>query len=344
MQGDIRLKVTVVTDSRADYAAYYPLLKAMEDDNRFQLQLFVTGMHLLEEYGHTIGEMAFPFYTTMPASTDFVLVLGDRRPMLDATIEAAYKGIPIAHIQGGDRSGTIDDPARHAITRFANLHFPCTDESADRLIRMGEEPWRIKVVGPLGIYAMPETEFIPKDKLCETLGLDYNKNIILVIQHPVNKDTAWEEMITTLEAVKGYQTVVIYPNSDPGSDKMIKAIKSCSWVKSFPYLPYLIFLSLLKSSDVIVGNSSAGLYDAPLFAIPCVNIGTRQQDRQRGNNVVNMIPNAFFIKQAISQALGEGKRIGNNPFKVDVDGVSIILNALAVTPINERLLQKRIIY
>lgn len=316
------LKLAVLQESRADEGIYFPLIQALRKDSRFLLNVI-----------HTHNELDI---------TDWLIVLGDRREMLETTIEAAYQNIPIAHIQGGDRTGTIDDPARHAITRFAHLHFPCTQASAYRLIKMGEESWRVKVVGPLGIYAMPDASFLSKQQICEKLGLDPKREIILVIQHPISTQVkqAGEQMRITLEAVKDFQSVVIFPNNDPGSEAMIKVIEE-SGVKAFKNLPYLEFLSLLKTCDVVVGNSSTGLYEAGLFGIRAVNIGDRQANREQGSNVVNVWYDADVIRFALKK---KWFIPSYNPFDNKIDGVKVIMDTLWNTPINERLLQKKISY
>ncbi len=344
MPRSTRLKVTVLSESRADYGILYPLLKAMWADKRFEPHLVASGMHLDKSRGYTCNEIEFPWsmaYCVM----DWLVVLGDRRDMLEAAIAAAYGRIPVAHIQGGDRTGTIDDCARHAITRFAHLHFPCTAQSARRLKRMGEEDWRIKVVGPLGIYAM-QNELMNKGAICDILGLDEKREIVLVIQHPVSSqvDKAGEQMRQTLEAVKQWQTVVIYPNDDAGSKAMVQEIETAKLPHVFRSLPYLQFISLLQNADVVVGNSSCGLYEAPLFGLPCVNIGDRQQNREHGNNVFPAPHDGSAIAWAVDQAKAIGKQVGRNPFAVKVDGVKVILDTLAETEINERLLNKHVTY
>ena len=344
-------RIAILTESRADWGIYLPLLEAMQADSRFELMLLVTGSQTMQQIrvdgfdGYVLYWPVIGALYALPRP-DWFIVLGDRRPMLEAAIEAAYRNIPVAHIQGGDRTGTIDDPCRHAITRFANLHFPCTQQSADRLIRMGEEPWRIKVVGPLGIYAMGDATLLSKAKICQKLGLSAEREIVLVIQHPVSTQVAQagEQMKQTLAAVKGWQTVVIYPNSDSGSEAMIEVIKGCEWVRSFRSLPYLEFVSLLRAASVIVGNSSTGLYEAPLFGVPAVNIGIRQNLRERALNIIDCGPEVGQIQIALRWQLGHRTRRHDNPFDVNVDGVNVILEILAETVIDERLLQKRLTY
>jgi len=338
------LKVAVLTESRADYGIYYPLLKALQTDDRFELQLLVTGMHLSKEHGGTWKDIEFPFWVSGTVF-DILIVLGDRRPMLEAAINAAYKGIPVAHIQGGDRTETIDESCRHAITRFAHLHFPALQESADRLLKVGEEPWRITVVGPLGIYAMPDAEFVPREQLLSDLHLS-DKPIILVIQHPVSgqEGEAGKQMNNTLDGVfyHGWQPVVIYPNNDLGSKGMIDVIERHPFAK-FKSLPYLQFISLLKESAVIVGNSSCGIVEAPLFGVPVVNIGNRQRGRKYARGIINIdYGDDIRIREAIEYALSKG--LTKTMVKPSTEGVEKILEVLGGLKINERLLQKRLTY
>jgi UDP-hydrolysing UDP-N-acetyl-D-glucosamine 2-epimerase len=278
---------------------------------------------------------------------DYVIVLGDTWPMLDATIRAVDFNIPVAHIHGGDKTGSIDESIRNAITRFAHLHFPSLPEHAARLIKMGEEPWRIKTVGPLGIYAMPEASFIPNDTLLKTLELD-TRPIILVIQHPVS--TEWKEagqqIRETLEAVNNpdWQPVVIYPNSDRGSQDMIKVIEQYPYAK-FKNLPYLQFLSLLKISSCIVGNSSCGLVEAPLFGVPCVNIGSRQDGRTRDiYNSANIDYERKLIKKQVENIFTGCCAVSFNPYLGFKNGPEIIIETLRNTPIDKKLLEKKITY
>ena len=339
------MKVAVLTESRADYGIYYPLLKALQADERFELQLLVTGMHLSRRHGLTAGMIEFPYHIEISLQalhSDLLIVLGDRRPMLEAAIDAAYQNIPVAHIQGGDRTETIDESCRHAITRFAHLHFPALQESADRLLKMGEEPWRITVVGPLGIYAMPDADLIPRDKLLPDLRLK-DKPIILVIQHPasVQEYEAGLQLRRTLKAINNpnWQPVVIYPNNDLGSAEIIRAIEEYPYAK-FKSLPYLQFISLLKESAVIVGNSSCGIVEAPLFGVPVVNIGNRQRGRHYAIGIIN-INYGDDIREAIEYALTKGTQAMAKP---STEGVEKILEMLGGLEVNERLLQKRLTY
>jgi len=322
------LEVTVLSAARSDAGIYLPVLSAL----------------------HKAGvKVALSSYGLM--NPDWLLVLGDTWPMLEATERAIKRGIPVAHIHGGDVTGSIDNSIRNAITRFAHLHFPSLPEHEERLIKMGEEPWRITTVGPLGIYAMPGTSFISEDRLRKELKLD-ERPIILVIQHPVSTEVneAGQQMQETLEAVNNpdWQPVVIYPNGDPGSKEMLKVINKYPY-QSFRNLPYLTFLSLLKISSCIVGNSSCGLVEAPLFGVPTIDIGNRQQGRTKGNSITWVSNDPMFISGAVSAYMRKPlscymTEAIYNPYSGFVDGPEILVNKLKSKPIDKKLLQKRLTY
>jgi GDP/UDP-N,N'-diacetylbacillosamine 2-epimerase (hydrolysing) len=326
MGGHMPLRLAIISTNRADEGVYLPLVTAMQKDREIELMgdTYERSLHL-----------------------DWVIVLGDTWPMLEWVEYAVKRNIPVAHIHGGDRTGGIDESIRHAITRFAHIHFPSIKEHADRLLRMGEESWRIHTVGPLGIYAMPEAEFMTKDVLRETLRIDVDKPIVIILQHPVQfqQALAGEQMRATLEAMTGLDvtSVVIYPNDDTGSEDMIREIKK-SLFPHFRNLPYLTFVSLLKHSACIVGNSSCGLVEAPLFGVPCVNVGTRQSHRRSGY-AIHVSHDSMAIQAAIQHVLyGGHTSTCVNPYAGYTGGVETIIKTLKETEINERLLQKSLWY
>jgi GDP/UDP-N,N'-diacetylbacillosamine 2-epimerase (hydrolysing) len=345
-------KIAVLTESRADYGIYLPVLKAIQACPDLELNLIVTGMHLSPEYGKTWQEIerdGFKFHIgegdydmtdeeevgNLIEKSDWLIVLGDRMPMLRACLVAAELGIPIAHIQGGDvtTGACIDESIRHAITRFAHLHFPSQRSSARRLIRWGEESWRVKVVGPLGIYNLE----IP------SLQSENDMPTVFIIQHPTKDvDKASTQMLITLNAVISIEDIeifIFYPNSDSGSEQMIKVIQaSPEWVIKFPNLPYQVFQGLLARASVLVGNSSVALHEAPLYGIPVVNIGDRELGREMWGKVINVPHDFQKIKEAIEQCLKEGRY---KPIKRKfIDGPAIIVKALRDTPIDDKLLRK----
>ncbi len=351
------VKVAVITGRRADYGIYLPVLRAIQADRDLQLDLIVTADHFWPQTGETVKEIiddgfkinscwaAYGSMTNVISDINrilavkwskqkpgFVLVLGDTGPMLAAATVAAHMNIPVGHIQGGDLTGSIDNKIRYAISAFSDYHFPSLPEHAKRLRRFGIPVDRIRIVGALGIYAMKDAAFIPELGVRTKLGLS-DKPIILIIQHPVTDeaDNAGEQMTATLNAVKAfpdYEPVIIYPNSDTGSEAMVKVIEASPF-KKFKSLPYLMFLSLLKYSRVIVGNSSAGLVEAPLFGVPCVNVGTRQ-DGRIGNkyNRYDVTYEAGGIRQAVDNIIHDPRCVDNNPYKSDINGPSVIIETI----------------
>jgi len=319
-------KIAVITGTRATYGYSKRLMKLMDESDTLELQLIVTGMHLLKEYGSSINEIVRDGFS--PAATvdmsiggdtptawakslgveiegmaqvfgmikpDIVLLSGDRAEMFAAAMTAAYMNIPIAHIQSGDLSGHIDGSVRHAITKLAHIHLPACEDSAERVRKMGEEPWRIFNVGAPQLDEVVQGKRIPREQLARQFRLDFNKPVLLVIQHAVltEVDEAYEQMKATMVAVAGtgYQTMVIYPNVDASGQEVIRAIQEFegqSNIHSYRNIDRMFFLSLLGEVSLLVGNSSAGILEAPSFQLAAVNIGSRQQGRMRACNVVDV--------------------------------------------------------
>ncbi len=381
-------KVAVVTGTRAEYGILQPVLKAIEAEPKLELSLVVTGMHLSREFGYTVKEIEndgfrisarvdmLPDSDTLAAMAesvgkgitgmvqaweqlkpDIITVLGDRTEPLAATIAGAYMNIPVAHIHGGDActGGNIDDANRYAITKFAHIHFPATRKSAERIIKMGEDEWRVHTVGSPALDSILNEPLLPAEVLVEKLGLDLSRPLVLLVQHPVTTqvDKAPRQMRETLEAVveAGYPAVLIYPNSDAGGRKMIQMIREFGkypFIKTFKSLPRREYLSLMKVASVLVGNSSSGIIDAPSFGLPAVNIGIRQEGRERGKNIIDVGHNKQEIIAAIEKALIDKEFLAEvkkyeNPYG---DGkasqrIAEILSKVEITP---QLLQKKITY
>ena len=260
-------KILVMTETRATYGLLYPVMRAIQKHKKLQLQVMATGMHTLPEFGYTINEirkdgfkidsvvemildsdtragmsksfgigLSFMVHELERLKPDIVVVLGDRGEPLAMAIAAAHMGIPVAHIHGGDRAhgGDIDDTMRHAITKLAHIHFAATKESAQRILKMGEEKWRVHVVGAPGLDTIKSRMFLSPKETAKKFGLDLRKPIALVIQHPYmttkegQVELAAKQMRETMKAVEkiGQQTVVIYPNADAGGRAMISVIKN----------------------------------------------------------------------------------------------------------------------
>jgi GDP/UDP-N,N'-diacetylbacillosamine 2-epimerase (hydrolysing) len=388
-KAEMMTKVAVVTGTRAEYGTLKPLLDEIKASEGCELKLVVTGMHLLQKYGSTINDIKEDgfkidaeirmyeesesddtyFGKALARGTDgftnvllqmnphILVVLGDRLEPLAATLAAATLRIPIAHIHSGDKtdSGHIDESIRHSITRFAHIHFAPTDGCADRLIKMGEEPWRIRKVGALNLDAIVNQQPIPKEELSAKLGLNPRDPIIVCIFHSIHleKETAGWQMREILEALKELkvQTVTIYPNNDAGSEDIITEIEKqggSSFIKIFPTLSHTEYISLLKHAAVLIGNSSSGIIEAPSLKLPVVNIGSRNVGREHAENVIFVDTVKNEILKAIETALRDEKfrqkvRQCENPWG-DGKATEKIVRVLSGIEIDTKLMQKKITY
>ncbi|MFC1753804.1 UDP-N-acetylglucosamine 2-epimerase, partial [Thermoproteota archaeon] len=242
---------------------------------------------------------------------DTVILLGDRAEMLSAAAACLYLCIPTIHIHGGEVTKTFDEIARHAITKLCTYHIAATEESAERIKRLGEEPSRVKVFGAPGL------DSITKDcsdiaSTVHYLGIKKKKPILMILQHPETPriDKCKKQIKATLEAVKelGYQTVLIYPNADSGGRAMIKVIEEYkdSNITRFRSIPRTLYLGLMNLADVMIGNSSSGIIEAPCFKLPVVNIGERQKGRQRACNIIDVPAEKDRIIKGIEKSMSSG--------------------------------------
>jgi len=379
-------KIAVVTGTRAEYGYLKPLMEAINKDTDLELISIITGMHLLSDFGDTykivendfsksvkipmdlngdslkdmtnylssgVKNFAEYFYEKPP---DIVIILGDRSESFAAALAAMYLNIPIAHINGGDVSGgTIDESIRHAITKIAHIHLAHTIENAERIQKMGEEKKRIFVVGALTLDIILNKDLQPKDKIFKKYDLNPNKTTFLVVQHPITtlKDKGYsqmKELFLVLDELK-VQTVMLYPNCDSGSKDIIKLIEKYEnkdYLHVFKSLPYEDYLSLMKSADLMTGNSSSGIIEAPSFKIPVINIGGRQHGRSRTENIIDADPDKNKILDAIDFALNNKeflKKVNSCKNKFgDGKASQKIVKILKELEINDKLIQKQITY
>jgi len=379
-------KIIAITGTRAEYGLATSIFRAIENHPKLELGLIVTGMHLSHEFGYTIREIKKDKFKIVAkinnlAKTDkgrmmvqvvgqcllglvgvlekikpdILFILTDLGHTLAGAIAGAYMNIPVAHLHGGDVSGSVDDSVRHAITKLSHIHFPATKNSAERIIKMGEEPWRIYIVGAPGLDVILNSELIPHQKVAKKYELNFLQPVLLAIQHSVTTEAedASNQMKETMEAIKelGYQTILIYPNADAGGRRMIRVIqkyRKYPFIRIYKNIPRQDYLSLMKRADVMVGNSSSGIIEAPSFKLPVVNIGTRQQGRERAGNVIDVGYNKNQIKRAIKKSLFDQKfqaklRKITNPYGDGKTGPRIA-KILSKIKINEKLLQKRLTY
>ncbi|MHA2095698.1 MAG: UDP-N-acetylglucosamine 2-epimerase [Candidatus Hodarchaeales archaeon] len=381
-------KIAVVTGTRAEYGLLKPIIQKIDQDTDLELKLIVTGTHLAKEFGNTVDDIihdnvpikakinAYPLtddgYGMLKAISDLlaglvkefkqdrpdiILILGDRGEPLAAAIAGMYLNIPVAHIHGGDVSGSVDESVRHAITKLSHIHFPATKASANRLIRLGELKENIYMVGAPGLDSILSTKFLSRLSLCKEIGLNQEKEIIVLLQHSVTTEyvpeLAANHINSTLAAISRLkkQVVVIYPNSDAGGREMIKEIEKRSDdpnFKIFKNLPALLYQSLLKNASLLVGNSSSGIIEAPSYNLPVINIGNRQRMREQAGNVVDVEQNTEKIYQLAKRILEDKEyrdKLGNvkNPYGDGSASKKIVkvLKEIALTP---ELIQKRITY
>ena len=337
-------KIVAISDSRSDYAYMKPVFQEIVGKKGLELHVVVTGMNLLPEYGSAwklIKKDGFRIYKTHPHRSlfddtgistairfgyimtdvahyvqkiqpDIILLQGDRYEMLAGAIAGAYANIPIVHMSGGDRSGSIDDSIRNAITKFSHVHLVTCGESARNMQKMNEDPARVVTVGEPTLDVIRTLDTIPAKDLGKKFGFDPGRPLILMTQHAVASEVtdAGSHMRETLEALVeiGEQTLITSPNSDPGGQAMRSVMEEYHDVKNFIFLKPLtheIYLNLMAISSVMVGNSSSGIIEAPSFRLPAVNIGTRQVNRVRACNVIDVGYDRKDIIAGIRKALDD---------------------------------------
>lgn len=306
-------KILFLTGTRADYGKMKPLMKALDKDSEFQVFVFVCGMHLSETFGNTYREIqkdgyeniyiAYGLSQTQNSSVnlgntitclsgyvenikpDMIIVHGDRMDALAGAAVGALHNIFVGHIEGGELSGTIDESIRHAISKFAHIHFVCTEEARERLIQLGEETSRIFVIGSPDIDVMMSDNLPKLEDAKERYNITFDHYGIMMY-HPVTTEynVIGQKIKTVVDAVIQSEKnfIVVYPNNDLGSEVILNEYKrlDCNdHFKIFPSLRFEQFLVLLKNAEFIIGNSSAGIRESGIYGIPAIDIGTRQSGR-----------------------------------------------------------------
>jgi UDP-hydrolysing UDP-N-acetyl-D-glucosamine 2-epimerase len=375
--------IAAVTTSRADYSHLYWPLKDLQAHPEVDLKIIALGSHLSPEFGSTVREIeadGFPIAARLEcllssdtdvgmaksigvgvlslADTlgqmrpDILLLIADRYEMLAPASVALALRIPIAHIEGGEISeGAIDDAVRNALTKMSHIHFTSTELARRRVISMGEEPWRVHRAGAPSLDHLRRSQLLIREELEQTLSLDLTLPTILIAYHPVTilRETTREAdaLFAALEQLP-HQLVFCYPNADAGSRLLVERterfLKARGNGHLFINLPAVTYWSLLKQVQVMIGNSSSGIMETGSFALPTVNIGMRQQGRERAANVLDALPTKESIlakiHQAQNPALLESIRGMTNPYG-DGHGAERILRVLTSLPPSEQLLMKR---
>lgn len=378
-------KIMILTGSRGEWGYIRPIIKLIESREDVDYRLVVTNMHLLPSYGNTYKEIeadGFKIhykihmyfegdsYYTMAKSLgvclsslpdiicnekpDWILLAGDRGEQLMGAIAASYTYTPVAHIQAGEVSGNIDGMVRHAIGKLVHLHFASNEDAKERLIRLGEQSFRIYNVGAPQLDELVNAMYTPVELFEKNNFIDLRDGFILAVIHPVTEESyrAGEQAKVFIDALNEFSLpkILIMPNNDTGSQDIRKVINENKNGKYhvFDSLKREDYLGLLKECSCIVGNSSSGLLEAPSFRTPAVNIGRRQYMRYRGNNVIDVDWNKKDIIMAIRKAISKEFKAF---LELNIDypygnghSSEKILNILLNTKIDDKLLVKNLTY
>ena len=383
-------KICIVVGSRANYSSIKSAMRAIQDHPKLELQTVACASAIIDRYGRVVDHIRSDGFKvdeevfmlvegenplTMAQSTgfglmalppvfdrlkpDIVVTVGDRYETMATTLAAAYMNIPVAHTMGGEVSGTIDESIRHAVTKFAHIHFPASKEAAERIIKLGELPNMVFNVGcPRMDLVKDITDTKPPIKSSDLFkdgvganDINLDEQFLLVSQHPVTTEFGeGEKQITeTLKACKetGLGTIVLWPNSDAGSEDISRGMRK--WREKglgenmhfFKNLPIDIYVRLMQKCSCLVGNSSSGIREGAFLGTPVVNIGSRQDKRERGKNVIDSICRASEIESAIKKQCESG-HYGHQPIYGDGSAGKQIANILS--EIEDIKIQKTITY
>ena len=266
-----------------------------------------TGDEMVRAFGRAVIELSYLIKKLKP---DIILSGFDIGANFASAIIGAHMNIIVAHVEGGEVTGTIDEPIRHASTKFAHLHFTSNAQATRRIIRMGENPKYVFMVGNPSLDAIIKVKKIQKVKLEKKYDLDFTKPFIIMLQHTVTSeiDNITQHVSKTIEAIKelGIQALIIYGNADAGSRQISRIIKN-SKIKQYFTIPFNEYINLLKRASALVGNSSSGIIEAPFLHVPSIDIGTREKGRLRAISIIDVDYDKNQIKKAIKKAI-EDKR------------------------------------
>jgi UDP-hydrolysing UDP-N-acetyl-D-glucosamine 2-epimerase len=380
-------KVCVVVGSRANYSSIKSVMRAVRDHADLELQLVVGASALLDRYGTVLDliekdgfvpdERVFMLIegetpATMAKSTglgllelptaferlqpDVVITVGDRFETMATALAATYMNIPLAHTMGGEVSGNIDESIRHAVTKFAHIHFPACTDAAERIIRMGEQPDSVHVVGCPRMDLVAEVLRDGDDKLSDLLEFgvggtfSLDEPFLLVSQHPVTSEYGdGERQITeTIKAVQDVDlpAIVLWPNADAGSEHTARGLRKFreheddSRLHFFKNLPTTDYIKLMGKTACLVGNSSSAIREGSFIGTPAVNIGPRQEGRQRGANIIDVGYDRMEIAAAVRAQIEHGS-YEHEPIYGDGSAGTRIADVLADGPLS---IAKRMTY
>jgi UDP-hydrolysing UDP-N-acetyl-D-glucosamine 2-epimerase len=361
-------KILIITERRADYSRFKPILKLITNSKLLDYILVVTGTHFLKKHGLTVNEIKKDkfrinykiksFYSSKAddgesmvvaignvlkkipliikkSKPDIILTGFDIGANFALTVAGAHLNVPVAHIQGGEVTGSIDESLRHSMSKFSNYHLVANLDAKKRLIKMGENKNKIFIVGCPSLDALFQEQVIADEEIKRRFNIDCKKLFFVIIQHPVTTENklSKNQILETIHAVKKTkaQALFILPNNDSGHLDIIKEIRkqNLNWAKSLSLSEYR---SLLMKASILIGNSSSGIHEAASFRLPVINIGSRQNGRLQPRNVINAEHNRKDILNKIKFCLNDNKYINmlkklKNPYG-DGDSAHKIINVL----------------
>ena len=377
-------KIVIVDGGRMTFGYLRPVIKEIQKRKNMDYDIVVCNCHLLEDFGNTVEEIkrdgfkiGAEIYNTLDGfnrltmvkslgillmelpgviqkmKPDVILIAGDRGEQLISAVVGAHMYIPVAHIQAGELSGNIDGMTRHAIARYAHIHFAANDDAAERLRKSGEQEFRVFNVGTPQLDEFVNEPSTPANEIRRKYKIAKSKASILLVQHSVTEEfpKAYKQMAESLKAVASFDcpAMIILNNSDAGSKMIRSAIDEYKTPKMMvvEHVARRDFAGLLKVCSVLVGNSSSGIIESPLFGIPVVNLGRRQDKRVHSSNVLHAEHDAEEIAEKIKIAMSpDFKKMARNAPSVYGDGKSSkrIVDILEKIPIGEKLLVKQMAY
>ena len=369
-------KIVFLTGTRADFGKLSPLMDIIEMDCNFECHIFVTGMHTLEKYGNTADEVYKKGYKNITVfnnqdnitkqeailantvtgfseyvekiSPDMIIVHGDRIETLAGAIVGAFNNILVSHIEGGEISGTVDELIRHAVSKLSHIHFAANDDAKNRLIQLGEAEDSIFTIGSPDIQVMTSVKLPTIENVIKHYNIPF-EDFGVFIFHPITteletlEDQINQIVSALIDSKKNY--IVIYPNNDSGTEIILKRINELNDNRKFSIFPSIrfhSFLTILKNAEFIIGNSSAAVREAEVFGTPSINIGTRQKNRSKNEEIINVEPKKEMVLDAIN-SLKNKKISKRNLFGYVENTTEKFLNILKNSDIWDISIQKQFI-
>lgn len=385
-----KIKVLALSGIRSEYDLFYPLLKALSEEPAFDLGVVAESAHMTPLHNYSVSQIRKDGFriaeeienllysntesgkvksasillqslaqTFRREKPDLILVIGDREDPIIGALAANYMNIPVVHIAGGDntfpKGGDVDEQARHATTKLSHVHLTMTEEHSQRVLKLGEEPWRVFTVGSGGIDWLRMAGEMDLHEVEQVLGPSVRKDYMIVLYNALSSevDKAVDEMRICLDVAvqTNLEVFVGRPNSDPGFADIIDLLRKYEGkpqVHSYSYLPRRIFTRLLFHAKCIVGNSSLAMHEAEFIGLPAINVGQRQWGRLAGNQVQFVHPDYEDVKMAVDRALynEEYRKTITRGTSIYGDGnmAKRSVDILKSLPSKEKLLAKRITY